>query len=44
MDVQFVYLDASCHEELLLDLDISELPNYIAYVHKKKQYNLNKYI
>lgn len=29
----FIYIDASCHDELLLKLDISDdsLPNFVAY-------------
>jgi hypothetical protein len=34
----FVYLDASCHDEILFPLDLSDdlLPNYIAYNANKK--------
>lgn len=37
--VAFGYLDANCHDELFMPLDIAEdyLPNYISYSSSKKQ-------
>lgn len=39
----FVYVDASCHDELLLKFDISDdtLPNLIAYNSERNQYVLD---
>ena len=38
--VTFGYVDAFCHDELLLPLELSDdfLPNYIAYNPSKRQY------
>ncbi|CAD8212594.1 unnamed protein product [Paramecium octaurelia] len=37
----FVFIDASCHDELLLKFDISDdsLPNFVAYSSSKKTYS-----
>ncbi|CAK63922.1 unnamed protein product (macronuclear) [Paramecium tetraurelia] len=37
----FVYIDASCHDEVLLKFDISDdsLPNFVAYSNAKKIYS-----
>ena len=38
--VTFAYIDASCHDELLVPFELSDdfLPNYIHYSNSKKQY------
>ncbi len=39
--VAFAYIDASCHDELLLPFEISDdfLPNYISLTVSKKSYS-----